>query len=195
MVGNKLDNLKTEISHYLGLPYFSNNGVKRVISSENSLVGKGTAQEIALKTIELANQQNIKLLELDTKGLYNFQKKNKIGIDCSGLAFNLLHFLDSTIEDRFIGTEGKKGVRRLSANLLTSPPNSSLISDIKSITTGDLIRVNKGKHVLFIVEVIDDKVIYVDSSQNNKPKGVSYGSLNINDLSKFDGVYRPILKL
>ena len=61
MVGNKLVDLKNEITHYIGIPYFSNAG-KNKNHSDNVLVGKGNAKEIALKTIELANSENIKFI-------------------------------------------------------------------------------------------------------------------------------------
>jgi len=194
MDGDKLILLKNEITHYLGIPYFSNTNSK-VKSSENALVGKGTAREIALKTIEMANGQNLKLTTLSDQQIYNFQKKNKIGIDCSGLAYNLLQFLDPSIDQIFIGTEGKKGVRRVSANLLTSIPNSTPVTDWETITTGDLIRVNRGKHVLFVVERDGNTITFVDSSQKNTPKGVAYGKIDLKKLSQYDGVFRPNLKI
>ena len=76
MVGNKLTDLKIEITHYLGIPYFINS---HHLAADNVLVGKGTAKEISLKTIEFANIDNVKLSDLSPDQIYNFQKKTSFG--------------------------------------------------------------------------------------------------------------------
>lgn len=178
MVRLKLDQLKLEIQSYLGVPYFANSP-NRGQGLNNAQVGKGTAKEIALETIHQANLQNIKLLNLTSLQIRNFQKKNYLGIDCSGLAFNLLKFIEPKVETKLKGTDNKTGVRRLSANLLTSPPNSHQISDYASIQTGDLIRIDNGRHVIFIIEKIDDIIHYIHSSQKTNPSGVHLGQVQI----------------
>ena len=176
MAGTKLELLRLEISKYLGLPYHTN--IPKLDSPEASLVGKGSAKEIALKTIEFANAENIKLLDLNPQQIYNFQKKHHLGIDCSGLACHLLNFYFETALN----------VRHTSAEMLTSKPLSKKIS-IKEAKTGDLIRQNSGHHVLFIVEKIDHQIIYVDSSL--KGRGVRYGQFDITDKTfKYDGIFR-----
>jgi len=179
MVRTKLDSLRQEILKYIGLPYHTN--IPKIISRDNVLVGKGNAKEIALKTIELANLNNLKILDLSPQQIYNFQKKNKIGIDCSGLVCHLLNFYFDT----------KLNVRRTSADMLTSAPLSQPI-EIKNLKTADLIRQKKGHHVLFVIEKIGDKVIYVDSSRIGR--GVHYGEFDITDKTfKYDGVFRLLL--
>jgi hypothetical protein len=167
MVGNKLTDLKNEISHYVGIPYFSNVGQYRN-NGENVLVGKGTSQEIALKTIEFANLENIKLSELTPEQIYHFQKKHHLGIDCSGLACNLLNFYQNT----------HLNARWTSADMLTSSPLAKPIT-LKEAQTADLIRQKNGHHLLFIIEKIDNIIYYVDSSLSGR--GVHYGSFDITD--------------
>jgi len=172
----KLNELRQEILKYIGIPYHKN--FPKIISSENVLVGKGNAREIALKTIEIANKNNIKLLNLSPQQIYNLQKKNKIGIDCSGLACHLLNFY----------FDSKLDVRRTSADMLTSAPLSKKIN-INDIQTADLIRQKNGHHLLFVIEKIGDKVIFVDSSLKNR--GVRYGEFDITDKTfKYDGIFR-----
>jgi hypothetical protein len=178
MVGNKLKELKAEISKYIGIPYFSNIG-RHKNNRENVFVGKGTAKEIALETINIANHQKIKLLELTPAQIYNLQKKNHIGIDCSGLVYNLIYFLNPKICNNLVGTDNKRGVRRLSANLLTSLPNASMIKSHDEVKTGDLIRIDKGKHLIFVIEKNNNIIHYVHSSQKTKIAGVHYGTLDI----------------
>jgi len=179
MVRTKLTELKQEILKYIGIPYHTN--IPKTISSDNVLVGKGSAKEIALKTIEIANKSNIKILDLTPQQIYNLQKKNKIGIDCSGLACHLLNFYFNT----------NLNPRHISADMLTSTPLSQKIN-ISHIQTADLIRQKNGHHLLFVIEKIGDKVIYVDSSL--KGRGVHYGEFEITDKTfKYDGIYRLLL--
>ncbi|HWS48794.1 MAG TPA: hypothetical protein VN174_01935 [Candidatus Methanoperedens sp.] len=178
MVRIKLEDLRREILNYIGVPYHTN--VPKVISTDNVVVGKGNAKEIALKTIEVANEHNIKLIDLTAQQIYNLQKKNKIGIDCSGLACHLLNFCFNQ----------KIDVRRTSAEMLTSPPISRRI-DVHDIQTADLIRQKSGHHVLFVIEKIGNKVIYVDSSRLGR--GVRYGEFEINDQKfKHEGIFRLV---
>lgn len=176
MVRTKLEDLRQEVLKYIGIPYYKN--FPKIISADNSLLGKGNAKEIALKTIELANKNNIKILDLNPKQIYNFQKKNKIGIDCSGLVCHLLNF--------YFGS--KLNVRRTSADMLTSSPLSKKI-DFQNLKTADLIRQKNGHHVLFVIEKIGNTVIYVDSSL--KGRGVRYGEFDITDKNfKHHGAFR-----
>ena len=169
MVRDKLTLLKQEILKYIGLPYFKNVG-KYHNYGENSLVGKGTAKEIALKTIEIANLQDIKLLELSPEQIYNFQKRNRLGIDCSGLTCNLLNFYFHT----------QLNPRKTSSDMLTLEPLAQQIN-LTEATTGDLIRQKNGKHVLFIIDKIDDTIYYVDSSLAGR--GVRFGEIKTDSIS------------
>ena len=179
MAGTKLELLRLEISKYIGLPYHTN--LPKINSPESALVGKGSAKEIALKTIEFANTENIKLIDLNPQQIYNFQKKHHLGIDCSGLACHLLNFYFDT----------NLNGRHTSADMLTSAPLSKKMP-ITAAKTGDLIRQKSGHHVLFIVEKIDNQIIYVDSSL--KGRGVRYGEFDIQDKNfKYNGVYRLLL--
>lgn len=179
MAGTKLEELRSEILKYIGIPYHKN--FPKIISTDNVFVGKGNAREIALKIIEIANKSQIKILDLTPQQIYNLQKKNKIGIDCSGLACHLLNFYFDT----------KLDVRRTSANMLTSHPISKRI-DVHDIKTADLIRQKNGHHLLFVIEKIGNKVIYVDSSL--KGRGVRYGEFDISDSNfHYDGAYRLLL--
>lgn len=176
MVRTKLEELRLEILKYIGVPYHTN--VPKKFFKNSVLVGKGNAKDIALKTIEIANESNIKILDLSPQQIYNLQKKNKIGIDCSGLACHLLNFYFDTNLD----------VRRTSADMLTSHPISRRIDD-HDIQTADLIRQKNGHHLLFVIEKIGDKVIYVDSSRDGR--GVRYGEFEISDQNfKYNGIFR-----
>lgn len=178
MVRSELEKLRKEIDKYIGIPYYMN--VTKKYLPDITLVGKGNAKEIALKTIELANTENKKILNMSPTQIYNFQKKHKIGIDCSGLAVHLLNFYLKT----------NFNPRKTSANILTSTPLSKKIN-IKDAQTADLIRQEKGGHVIFIIEKIKDKIFYVESSRAGRK--VHYGEFNIHDKTfKYNGIYRII---
>ena len=168
MAGTKLNLLKQEIEHYIGLPYSKNVLKNAKIIKEQFLGGKGNCRQIATETIRLAQKQNIDLVQFTNQEFYNFQKKSHLGIDCSGLVVQLLNL--------YFGTE--LNPRKISANMLTSIP---LSKEIKSdeIKTGDLIRQKNGHHVLFIIEKHGNIVDYVDSSILGR--GVKYGKADLTD--------------
>jgi len=134
-----------------------NIGRHKTDSKNDALVGKGTAKEIALQTIEFANLQNIKLLDLTPEQFYNFQKKNHLGIDCSGLVCQLFNSVFKT----------KLDSRHTSAQMLTSKPLATRIkrSDAKE---GDLIRQRYGKHVLLVLSIDKKTVTYINASSTQK---------------------------
>lgn len=162
MVGNKLDLLKLEISHYLGLPYSKNILKDGKIIKEQFLGGKGNCRQIATETIRIAQKEKIDLTKLSNQEFYNFQKKHHLGIDCSGLVSQLLNFYFET----------KLNPRKTSANMLTSAPLSQEIK-AKEIKTGDLVRQKNGHHVLFIIEKQGNIITYIDSSREGR--GVKFG--------------------
>ena len=176
MVGIKL---KQEINHYLNLPYMTNILRDGKVIKERVLGGKGNWKDIQKETQKIAKKEKINLQKLTSKQLYNFQKKHKIGIDCSGLVTQLLNFNFKT----------KLNPRKTSADMLTSTPLSQKIENFQDIQTGDLIRQKNGRHVLFVVEKNGTKISYVDSSFWGR--GVKYGEADLTDPS-FDnqGIYR-----
>ncbi len=167
MVRTKLE-LQQEIEKYIGLPYSKNIIKDGKITKEQVLGGKGNCLQLATETIRLAQKQNIDLTKLNNQKFYNFQKRNHIGIDCSGLVSNLLNF--------YFGTD--LNPRKTSADMLTSSPLSKEIKP-SEIKTGDLIRQKNGNHILFIIEKQGDKIIYVDSSREGR--GVKFGKVDITD--------------
>lgn len=177
MAGTKLENLHQQIATYLGIPYFSNVG-KYQNHGDNVLVGKGTAKEIALKTIEFANAENLKIVEMSSTQLYNFQKKHHLGIDCSGLASHLINqYFDLKLDPR-----------KTSADMLTSMPISTKINP-SEIKIGDLIRLDNGHHVLFVIEVSPKQIVYIHSSDKTLTRGVHLGTVDLK-FQKFSDITR-----
>ncbi|MFA6185151.1 MAG: hypothetical protein WCT51_02305 [Candidatus Shapirobacteria bacterium] len=169
MVRTKLE-LQQEIEKYIGLPYSKNILKDDKIIKEQFLGGKGNCRQIATETIRLAQKQKIDLIQLNNQEFYNFQKKNHIGIDCSGLACQLLNFYFNS----------ELNPRQTSANILTSTPISKEIKP-NEIKTGDLIRQKNGHHVLFIIDKQGNTINYVDSSFSGR--GVRYGTADLTNKS------------
>jgi hypothetical protein len=184
MVRTKLDQLKQEIQHYIGLPYMINIIRDGRIIKERFMGAKGYWKDIEKETKRLAKENNVNINKLSSQRLYNFQKKHKIGIDCSGLASQLLIYYG-----KLLGKKITINPRRTSAEMLTSESLSTKINDPDNIQTGDLIRQKNGHHVLFIIEKKGKIIDYVDSSFWGR--GVKYGQIDLND-PMFDnqGIYR-----
>ena len=173
MVRIKLTELQEEISHYLGVPYWKNKLENGKIVKEGFEGGKGNCRQIATETIRLAQKQKIDLVNLTQQEFYNFQKRNHIGIDCSGLVCQLLIFYGQLINKKI-----ELNIRRTSADMLTSSPLAKEIK-LKDVQTGDLIRQKNGHHVLFIVDKSKDIITYVDSSREGR--GVRFGQYDTKD--------------
>ena len=185
MVGTKLiDKLRQEADHYLGLPYMINILRDGKIIKERFLGGKGHWRDIEKELKRLAKTEKINLSKLNPQQTYNFQKKHKIGIDCSGLATQLLLFYGNLIDKKI-----ELNPRKTSADILTSVPLSQRITDFDAIQTGDLIRQKNGHHVLFIIEKKGKIIDFIDSSFDGR--GVKYGQANIYDpLFDNQGIFR-----
>lgn len=185
MVGIKLtEKLKQEADRYLNLPYMINIIRDGKVIKERFLGGKGNWKEIQKETKRLAKLENLNLEKLSPQKLYNFQKKHKIGIDCSGLATQLLIFYG-----QLLGKKITLEPRKTSADMLTSQPLSQKITDYDLIQPGDMIRQKNGHHVLFILDKKGKIINYIQSSFDER--GVKYGQVNIYDpLFDNQGIFR-----
>lgn len=185
MVGSKLvKQIRKEVTNYIGIPYWVNILKDGIIKKDGVLGGKGNWQEISEATKKTAQEINMDISSLSPKDIYNFQKKHHIGIDCSGLVYHLLDTFDKYsgnegILNKVIGTDNKYGVRRVSVKMLTSPINSIQIDHYDQIKTADLIRIDEGKHLLFIIEKNKNIISYVHSSDRTQIRGVHYGQIEI----------------
>jgi len=189
MVGNKLNKLKKEINKYIGIPYWINKIVNKKIVVEGAFGGKGNIYQISDATQKAAEQEALSLSKLSTQDKYKLQKRNNIGIDCSGLTYHLLDFwykvnTGLSIQPLIMGTDNKIGPRRVNVKMLTDPQNSTQIKNLSNIKTGDIIVIDNKKHILFIIEINKNTITYVHSSQKTKQRGVHFGTITITDPTK-----------
>lgn len=176
--------LLTEASHYIGLPYMSNCLKDGKIIKERFLGGKGHWKQIQKESQKVAKKNNLDFKKLTPQDQYNLQKKNQIGIDCSGLISQLLIFYAKLLKKDL-----NLNSRRTSADNLTSPPLSKEVIDIQDIQIGDIVRQKDGHHVLFILEKEGQIIKFIESSREKR--GVKYGQFNISDKTfQNQGIYR-----
>lgn len=152
------------------------------------LGGKGSAEEIKNQLIKRLNELNIKRDVLNPIFVQKFAKRERIGIDCSGLAYRILdelirkHYKASdliSLEQIFTG-----GINKTNASTLTSLKFCIMINNISDIKMGDLIRMMGGKHVLVVTAIKDKLVEYIHSSNLTMTQGVHREKIRILDMDK-----------
>jgi hypothetical protein len=182
-----IKSLLEEAGHYIDLPYMSNCLEDNKIVKERFLGGKGNWQQLQQQSQKIAQENGLNLDNMSKQEIYNLQKKNQIGIDCSGLATQLLIFYG-----KLIGKEIDLNPRKTSADMLTSQPLSKEITDYEDIKTADLIRQKDGHHLLFILQKKGQVIEYIESSRERR--GVKYGQFNLSDKTfPNQGIYRLLL--
>lgn len=187
MARTKLNLLLKEVDKYLGLPYARNIWKNNVLTKEAIFGGKANWLDIAYATKCAADFEKINLTELSQAQVYNLQKRHGIGIDCSGLVYHLADYWDKIhgntgILFKVISNNpklGKFGPRSLSADQLTSPHNATPITGFSHIKTADFIRVDRGRHILFIVQNLGNQIIYVHSSERTQTRGTHLGQIHL----------------
>ncbi len=167
----------------VSIPYWSNKLKDGKIIVEGRFGGKGTLAQIKKATKEAAKKEKLDLKKLTSQEIFYLMKRNKIGIDCSGLVYQLLSLWSKeekglNLDKILIGSQGKKGVRRIGVKQLTDPQNSISIQ-LKDLKPGDLIVVDQEKHVLLVLDVKGKEITYIHSSQKTKERGVHLGTLKI----------------
>jgi len=148
------------------------------------LGGKGEPIEIESEVWARINQLSDELKPRNDLELFAWMKKNKIGVDCSGLAFALLKIIanaknDDKWEQRITATPGgnlDNAKRfRTSANTLTSGVNARELLPGEEFQLGDLVRLMAGKHVMIILGEIEKKIYYIHSSNETVIEGAHLG--------------------
>ena len=142
--------------------------------------GKGKPYQIIGATLKIAREQKISLDKLTLLQIRRFMKKNRIGIDCSGLAYWLLDALDREkggdgLEDDIPNAQGRFLIRA-DVRMLTNDKVSAPIKKIPKIQVGDMIKLHKGKHIAVIIRIKKvryaiKELIYAHSSNVTRTEG------------------------
>jgi len=174
--------------HHLSIPYWCNKYKNKVLVSEGPFGGKGSPQQIADLVHQIAAKEKISLKKIKREELLLLMKRYHLGLDCSGLAYQLLDYYyrllgKEGIYYQLLGHTGRRGIYSINANALTSSPNSISIP-LTQTQTGDLLRTNNGRHVIFVLSRQKDQINYVHSSYKTQTKGVHLGTINLKDPQK-----------
>lgn len=177
-------------------PYFINPGG---LLKKSVLAGKGTPQEIEEITNEMLSTHVF--TENQNQLIRKEMEKLGIGIDCSGLVYQiynkwlrdieqrgeLKNFLPkiSSINPRKLLSRVLKPESSVSADMFTSEPISKKV-EVKEVRPGNLIRTRGGKHLLFITEVhyknsIPAKITFVNSTTYYQRNGIRFGEIILNE--------------
>ncbi|MDP3888698.1 MAG: hypothetical protein Q8Q24_01500 [bacterium] len=162
------------------LPYWMNKLGKEIYGPHG---GKGTPEEIRSDTLEAAEKENKDLEKMPLEEIYSFMKQNRIGLDCSGFAYQILNFLDlekggDGISNSVAGVNGM-GITKTNADALTNGINSVQVENLKEVRPGDLIRMDGGRHVMVIVDTNSKEIIYAHISASTKKEGPHLAKINI----------------
>lgn len=119
--------------------------------------GKGSPEELVEAANKIAKEKGINLSKLKMSQISLFLKKNRIGLDCSGLAFKLLDALDKEkggngLADDIAGARGRFLVRA-SVAMLTNNEVSAPVKKIVDLRVGDMIRLSGGRHLAVVTQI------------------------------------------
>lgn len=140
------------------------------------LGGKGRPEQIIQVTEELAQKKGLNLGQMTQREILSFMKSQRIGVDCSGLAFWLLDALDKEkggngIADDIPNCRGKYLDCRASVQMLTDSLVAAPV-DCRNVKVGDMLRLKRGKHIAVVMTLTNDELIYAHSSSQLPITGV-----------------------
>lgn len=161
----------------IGCPYWSNKLENSRVTIRGFLNGKGEAEDIKkqLETVS-ANELKKGLITESTGYLLKLAKRERIGIDCSGLVYRLLSklFYKEPVESYFPG-----GINKTNADTLTGKSHCEQIEKAENLKQGDLIRMMGGKHLLLVLSNGNNEITYIHSSGKSEITGVHTGKIII----------------
>lgn len=169
------------------IPYWQNKFPKGKSRIQGPFGGKGTPVEIKRITLKKAKQANLDLKSLSSSQIRLFMKQKRIGLDCSGFAFQILNFLKPNFFTKLKKAPGRSlnPIRRFNAQSLTSRENTQRVKRVKDIKVGDLIPVSSNDqnidHVMVVVEIGKKAIIYAHSSSQTKITGPHLGRIIVTD--------------
>lgn len=155
--------------------------------------GKGKPHQIIQATLDTAKMDGIPLEGMSSWQVRKLMENNRIGIDCSGLAYWLLDALDrqkggNGLEDDILGVKGRFLIRA-NVEMLTNDEVTMPIEKIAEVEIGDMIRLHGGKHLAVVIRIkkIREKVrelVYAHSTNFTWFKGIHTGRILVKDLGK-----------
>jgi hypothetical protein len=169
------------------IPYWRNRflagGLRRI---QGPFGGKGTPGQIRKITLKKAKEAGLDLSKMTSVQIRQFMKRKKIGLDCSGFAFQILEFLFPGFWRWLKMAPGKSHnpIRRFNAAALALPENTVEVRRIDDARIGDLIplrfkRRGSVDHVMVVVDVAKGKIVYAHSSSITPVSGPHLGEIRV----------------
>lgn len=171
-------------------PYWMNKLKNGKVVLRGYASGKGNAKEIREELIRrLKSLPHDLQFKLTAENLRKFAKRERIGIDCSGLVYRVL---DELLRLGYGNTGYKNldevfsdGITRTNVKKLTSRQYSEEVRNIKDIRLGDMIRLWGGKHAAIIIGNNKKEILYVHSSWlSTKIAGIHISKIRVIDANQ-----------
>lgn len=173
-------------------PYWMNNLKAGIFGPYG---GKGTPEQIVEATKSEAQKIGLNLNKMTEQEILNLMKEKKIGLDCSGFVFWMLDALDKEKGGDGIADDVLSADRLLPsrANVATLTNGRAVLAvELEDVRVGDIIRLNKGKHMAIVMAVVREtrnleevkEIEYAHSSARTKILGVHAAKIKITDQSK-----------
>lgn len=173
----------------LNCPYWMNKMKNGEVIVAGYLGGKGGPLQIKKEILRNLNSLPDLQINLGSGNyLCKFAKRKRIGIDCSGFAYQVLEKLVKlnykncqvkNLKEIFPG-----GITKTNSDKLTSVDFSIPIDTVGKFQLGDLIRMHGGHHVAVILEFDDSILKYAHSTSSTQIPGVHTGIVKITDLQR-----------
>lgn len=168
-------------------PYWINRLKDNKVTLRGFANGKGKSDEIRKELLRrLKKLPPGEFNALTSESIRKFARRERIGIDCSGLVYRVLDELlrlgfntgYKNLDQIFAGGIDKTDVKRL-----TDPQYSKKIKNIGEFQSGDIIRLWGGKHAAIIINNNQKEISYVHSSAlSTKIQGVHTSPIQITDI-------------
>ncbi len=169
------------------IPYWRNRFLKFGRRIQGPFGGKGTPAEIRRVTLAKLRQQGLDWQKMPALEIRRFMQQKRIGLDCSGFAFQILDFLHPGFWQGLQWAPGfsRNPRRRFNTWALTNEKNSIFVEPLpENIREGDIIpaQIESEKridHVLVVVGQQAQKIAYAHSSSTTKITGPHLGFIEI----------------
>lgn len=145
--------------------------------------GKSGPRKLKKDILEIAAEQNFNLETASVKQVVEFIKANQLGIDCSGFVY---HTLDYLLKKKGLGGMKKIGfppASKTNVSVLASDQFTQKVKRVKDVEPGDIITITKTldnfSHVLIVIEVKNNDIVYAHSSDSTAEDGVYMGTIKI----------------
>ncbi len=174
-------------SRYINAPFWMNKDSdwgKSLMFGAHYHGGKLSYVEVKRQAQQLFEERGIKVGHFSDSFLNYFLRLNHIGVDCSGLTYQVTKFIYQSLggidfENKVVGIDSSVGIARVNSNFLTNSTNSIDVPESINAKPGDIIRALGGKHSLTVISKFGNKLRCVHTSDFVPAMGSSIFGIEI----------------